>query len=221
MKKTLTYLIETELEQAEIILAAKSIPDKLQQMAETLAKAEGNDVMPLGDAMREVFGPEAAESFEKSVSGTLRELIETIRNAKNDIFSTIEALESGETDMDKIDDVDDLFSGDTELDDFSPESEEEDASEEDAAGEEDAADEEDEEDEFSDEQLFGDNNPIGREKKESFNNRKSVIEGKIVKRFRTLIKNGASPLQAANKLAESTNRPIERIADIIIRRAKK
>ena len=36
--KNLSYLIESELEKAEVVLAAKSITDAIQKMAETAAK---------------------------------------------------------------------------------------------------------------------------------------------------------------------------------------
>ena len=106
--KSLSYLIEAELEKATVLIAAKSITDKLQQIAETLAKMDANDVMPLGDSMRDLFGADEASSFEQAVSEKLRALTEQVRDTKNQIADQIDALESGQpmNDLGNMDDKD-------------------------------------------------------------------------------------------------------------------
>lgn len=112
-RKSLSYLIETELEKAEVILAAKAILNKLQQIAENLAKMDANDVMPLGDAMREIFGAESASAFEQHVSETLRGLTEKVRESRNTISDQLDALEKGEpmNDLGNTDSSEDMFGG--------------------------------------------------------------------------------------------------------------
>lgn len=93
MKKGLSYLIESELEKAEVVLAAKSITDAIQKMAETAAKWEADDVMPLNDPIREHFGPEAAAAFSEAVAGKLRELVKVLGDTKNAVSDEIARMQ--------------------------------------------------------------------------------------------------------------------------------
>ena len=52
---------EQDLNQAELILAAKDIVANLQDLAEDIAKDQVDDLMPLVSRMKEVFGIEQAE----------------------------------------------------------------------------------------------------------------------------------------------------------------
>lgn len=90
----LAFLIESSMERAELVMAAKSITDKLQAMAETLAKIEASDVMPMMDSMKENFGPQVAQKFETTVTAKLRALTETLRLAKDDIGTEIVRMEA-------------------------------------------------------------------------------------------------------------------------------
>lgn len=90
----LAFLIESGMERAELVMAAKSITDKLQQMAESLAKIEASDVMPMMDSMKENFGLEVATKFEQTVSGKLREMTEALRDAKDHIGNEILRMEA-------------------------------------------------------------------------------------------------------------------------------
>jgi hypothetical protein len=74
-KKGLAFLIESELERAEVVLAAKGITTKLQGMAEDLSTMEAKDIMPMLDSFRETFGPQAADQFSQVSTTKIRELI--------------------------------------------------------------------------------------------------------------------------------------------------
>lgn len=89
----LAFLIESELEKAEVVLAAKSILEKLQGMAEDLAKVEANDIMPMLDGMRLTFGPELADAFNETTTAKLRQTTEAIKSAKDSIASEVAKLE--------------------------------------------------------------------------------------------------------------------------------
>lgn len=89
----LAFLIESELEKAEVVLAAKSILEKLQGMAEDLAKVEANDIMPMLDGMRLTFGPELADAFNETTTAKLRQTTEAIKAAKDSIASEVAKLE--------------------------------------------------------------------------------------------------------------------------------
>lgn len=90
----LAMLIESSMERAELVMASKSITDKLQDMAETLAKIEASDVMPMMDSMKENFGPQVAQNFESVVTQKLRELTESLRQAKDAIGNEILRMET-------------------------------------------------------------------------------------------------------------------------------
>lgn len=89
----LAFLIESELEKAEVVLAAKAILEKLQGMAEDLAKVEANDIMPMLDGMRLTFGPELADAFNATTTAKLRQTTEAIKAAKDSIASEVAKLE--------------------------------------------------------------------------------------------------------------------------------
>ena len=71
----LRTLMEQDLDQAELVLAAKDMVDRLQKMAEDLASMQVEDLMPLVDAMRESFGTEQANAFSASVDATFEGII--------------------------------------------------------------------------------------------------------------------------------------------------
>jgi hypothetical protein len=106
-KKTIAYLIESELEKAEVVIAAKGISDSIQKIAETVAKIESNDLMPLSDPIREQYGAQQADSFYDEVSKVLRELTEKLSAAKNSIGDSILRLQGEEVESNDLSDMDD------------------------------------------------------------------------------------------------------------------
>ncbi len=237
-RNSLSYLIETELEKAEVILAAKGIANKLQQMAEQLAKMDANDVMPLGDAMREIFGAEQASSFEQHVSDTLRGLTEQVRDAKNSISDQLDALDKGQpmTDV-ATKSSDDLFGGDAGA---APSPHDEAATDDHAEGQDMFAPQGGEEgqdqghDDLDMKDLFSgapeQSNAAGRPQKESVAPRKRVIENsrlasrplkhvsadhRLTGEFAGLIREGKSVAQALQIVAESYAIDTTTVAEIV------
>jgi len=96
-------LFEQDLEQAELVLAAKDMGDRLQKMAEDLASMQVEDLMPLVAAMKEQMGPEKAGAFESSADAALSGALESVKSAKETHDNAVLALQgeaSIETDMD-------------------------------------------------------------------------------------------------------------------------
>ena len=91
--KGVAFLIESELERAEVVLAAKGITTKLQDMAENLSTVEAKDIMPMLDSFRETFGPQAADQFSQVATGKIRELINAVQSAKSALDNEILRLE--------------------------------------------------------------------------------------------------------------------------------
>lgn len=91
----LAYLIESDLEKPELILAIRSITNELQTMAEKVAKIEAQEIMPINDAMKSAFGPEAAERFYRACTESIRSLVDAIQTSKNAVSDEIMRLQGG------------------------------------------------------------------------------------------------------------------------------
>jgi hypothetical protein len=85
----LSKLLENDMEQAKQLLAAEDIMNKLQDMAEDLAKLHAQEIFPLVDEMKASFGPEAAQNFENVSQDALVNALNMVRKAKEDINTAI------------------------------------------------------------------------------------------------------------------------------------
>ena len=92
---SLAFLIENELEKAELVLAAKSILDKFQNMAEDLAKIEADDIMPILDQLKATFGPDVSKRFNDVATAKVRGVIEATKAAKDAISTEVQRMEGG------------------------------------------------------------------------------------------------------------------------------
>ena len=90
--ENLRPLMEQDLDQAELVLAAKDMVDRLQKMAEDLASMQVEDLMPLTDAMRESFGTEQAEMFNQTADATLASALETIKATREGMDQAVMVL---------------------------------------------------------------------------------------------------------------------------------
>ena len=90
--ENLRTLMEQDLDQAELVLAAKDMVDNIQKMAEDLASMQVEDLMPLTDAMRESFGTEQAEIFNQSVDTILGSALDAIKTTREGVDQAIMVL---------------------------------------------------------------------------------------------------------------------------------
>lgn len=226
MKKGLRYLIEGELEKAEVVLAAKSITDAIQKMAETAAKWEADDVMPLNDPIREHFGPEAAAAFSESVSGKLRELVKNLGDTKNAISDEIARMQ-GEMSGEPQDDLS-TMDDDSDMGGDAPSGEDSDLSMElpddnaDAAPEADMAAPEGDAPPMDapkfDDAGEGSMKAAGRARKESAEPKGKMLENldrAVAKEYAGLIREGKSAQDAAGVLTESYGLSINDLFEIV------
>jgi len=86
---------EQDLQQAQTLIAAKSISDDLQSMAEKVARMGVDDLMPLVDTMKTQFGPEAADAYNEVMKAQLEELLQSVQTAKDSSDDAVLALQSG------------------------------------------------------------------------------------------------------------------------------
>lgn len=164
---SISKLIESDLEQAKLILAAKDVLDRLQKIAEHLAELGAEEIMPLSDNMKGAFGPDIATEFEHTANDQIQKALETVRSAKDTINSAILKVEG------KIPPSNDMTNGggntddqgtfDTDnMSDIGPEIEN--------------TDDETASDEFSGADASAIATPMGREKRESIESKGSVLE---------------------------------------------
>ena len=81
--KTESVVMEDELEQAEVMLAAQELVDELQGMVEDIAEMQVQKLMPIVDAMKEQVGFEQAEAYNNAVDAALGGLLEQSKSAKD------------------------------------------------------------------------------------------------------------------------------------------
>lgn len=104
VREGLAFLIEDALERSEVVIAAESIVDKLQSIAEDLSTVEAKEIMPLLDSLTNAFGAEVAQSFNNVATEQVRQLITAVQGAKtamdNEILRLKQGVEGGDmTDM--------------------------------------------------------------------------------------------------------------------------
>ena len=82
-------LLEQEVEKAEIVIAAKSIVDELQNMIEDLGKLQNDELGAIVDQMSYQFGGESAASFNTAVASQLDTLLSSIKASKEAVNNEV------------------------------------------------------------------------------------------------------------------------------------
>lgn len=91
----LRLLLEQDLAQAEVALAAKSMAEDIQDMAEKVAKMQVETLMSLVDTMKETHGTAAAEQFNTAADAALEQLLELLKTT-HDALSNAAGVVAGE-----------------------------------------------------------------------------------------------------------------------------
>lgn len=166
--KNLRLLLETEVSQAEVMMAAKGFAQELQEMIEKIGRLQNEDLPPVTDQMRETYDMESASAFQTQIYGALQSVMDSLYTAKNQVDDAVSNMAAtgrvdATVDMDKDIDINvdkdveldpTAMDADLDLDNIAADAEIE------AAGDE-----------------FGAEEPLGREKKtESINLKKKVLE---------------------------------------------
>ena len=82
MKTKESIVIEADLDQAEVLLAAQELVDEMQKMVEGVAEMQVQKLMPIVDAMKEQVGFEVAEAYNNAADGALGALLDAMKTAK-------------------------------------------------------------------------------------------------------------------------------------------
>lgn len=92
-----------DLDQAEVLLAAKQMADDLQKMAETLASMQVEDLMSITNAMKEEVGQAEAEAFSTAAESAISGALEAVKSANEQVGNAVLAAQGqapAPTDMD-------------------------------------------------------------------------------------------------------------------------
>jgi len=157
-EKTGTVIKEGEEDKAAVIMAAKDMVDRFTAFLEDVAEMSAEGLLELSDSIRDEMGQEQAESFTNAVAPALEQTIEQLKSAREAITGGVGVLTGEGAPADTIGSepaVDEPMPGD---DDIAPVDEPAD-------------------DEFSaSEPATGGEEPLGREKRESVEQRRAKLE---------------------------------------------
>ena len=81
-----------ELAQAELILVAKNMVEKLQGIAEDVAKMTTDELMPLAEKIKVSFGQDTGVQFNDSADTALQALLTAVKEAKDALSSSVGVL---------------------------------------------------------------------------------------------------------------------------------
>ena len=104
MKESITKLKENEVEQAEVVIAAKGFGQELQSMVEKLGRLMNEDLGSVSDQMRQTYGASTAAKFQSEMITDFNSIIDLLRSTKERIDDAVDMLSTGQsyTDMDGI-----------------------------------------------------------------------------------------------------------------------
>jgi hypothetical protein len=88
-------LDDADIEQAEVVIAAKAMNHEFQGMIEDVADMLGSDMITLVDQIKERFGDAAGEQYAQTVKTALDTAITSLMDTKNALDSAITSLTSG------------------------------------------------------------------------------------------------------------------------------
>ena len=92
-----------DLDQAEVLLAAKQMADDLQKMAENLASMQVEDLMSIHSAMKEQVGTAEADAFNSSAEAAIGSALDAVKSANEQVGNavlTAQGMAPEPTDMD-------------------------------------------------------------------------------------------------------------------------
>ena len=118
-KKTGAKVMESEVQQAQVVLAAQDMVDRVQGMIEDITEMEYKDLPALVESIRNEVGTSEAQSYRETATASLEGLVEALQNAKGQLESAQgiltgqEPVVPGEGEMDMDMDTD---AGDVEVD---------------------------------------------------------------------------------------------------------
>ena len=100
--KRLRTLLESEVGQAESMVAAKGIGTDLQEMITKISRIQNETLPTVSDQMRDAYGPDKSVSFQTTTNQALQTVLDSLYASKSEIDNVVQSMVGGEmaTDMD-------------------------------------------------------------------------------------------------------------------------
>ena len=108
-------LVEGEVGNAEVLLAAKNMVDSIQDAIEKVGKMQNEQLPELLDSIRDQVGGELAEGFKNAVGTTLETLMQNLQTAREGVDGGVRILTGEQVDNPMAMPGDDLSGGDAGL----------------------------------------------------------------------------------------------------------
>ena len=108
-------LVEGEVGNAEVLLAAKNMVDSIQDAIEKVGKMQNEQLPELLDSIRDQVGSEQAEGFKNAVGTTLETLMQNLQTAREGVDGGVRILTGEQVDNPMAMPGDDLSGGDAGL----------------------------------------------------------------------------------------------------------
>ena len=96
MDESAKPVLEDEVGEAESLMAAQDMVDRIQGMLEDVGEMLNEDLPPLTDSLRRSSSADAAASFNTTASGALNSLMDAVRSAREDMANAVGALSGQE-----------------------------------------------------------------------------------------------------------------------------
>lgn len=94
--KNLRMLLENEVEQASVLMAAKGFSQEIQTMIEKMGRLMNEELGPVVDNMRMAYGQQQAESFGEAMRTDMQSIMDTLLSVKQNIDDAVDELAAGQ-----------------------------------------------------------------------------------------------------------------------------
>jgi hypothetical protein len=89
LRRAYRMLKESEVQQAQVVLAAQDMVDKMQSMLEDTTEMQFKELPALVDSIRNQIGMEQATQFNTDVTGALQGLVQNLQGAKQQLETAL------------------------------------------------------------------------------------------------------------------------------------
>lgn len=94
--KQLRMILENDIEQAGVLMAAKGFSQEIQTMVEKMGRLMNEELGPVVDNMRMAYGSQQAESFGQSMRDDMQSIMDNLLTVKENIDDAVDELAAGQ-----------------------------------------------------------------------------------------------------------------------------
>ncbi len=88
----MTRLREGEIQQAQSIVSAKTMVDRVGRWIEELSGMENDSLLQLGDQIRDEMGQEQSKAFIEAVAPSIQQALETLKSTRETLSGGVRIL---------------------------------------------------------------------------------------------------------------------------------